>query len=622
MISKLLKLSITQESYPQQVAETLAAPSWSHGCVIQVADGIRWIELGRQGNGNPNPSLLQQALDTSEIVDDGMWFCFAQRNRSTESSEQYCVSIQVSDADIAHDQLRELSSAILSGVMQWHSFQQLQDRTIRTETILQIAAQWHGIKKTDQLILEIVEASTRLLHAERASLFLWDKTHGQLVARPALGIDAAELRVPDDMGVVGQVVQSGDSLRIDEVEGQEQINREVDNSLDFTTNNLVCCPLRDRDGEIIGAFEVLNKLQGSFTSADLKALEDLANHVAAALEEAQEVEQIIASRSLIAEQAAEGVSLIGECPQIVALRTTLERIANTDLAVLILGENGTGKEVVSQLLHFKSDRRDEPLVAVNCAAISESLLESELFGHVQGAFTDAREDREGKFELASRGTLLLDEIGDMSLSGQAKLLRVLEDKLVVRVGGSTPIHTDARVIAATNQDLNAMVREKKFREDLFYRLNVMTVEMPPLRERGNDIILLAEYFLKELSARARRKAPKISASARKRLQNHNWPGNIRELRNIIERIIYLSDSDRLEAEDLPLASSSSEQDFSATYHGTLNEATRQFQIDLIRGQIKKSRGNMSEVARQLGLHRSNLYRKMGQLGMELEDGTS
>ena len=167
-----------------------------------------------------------------------------------------------------------------------------------------------------------------------------------------------------------------------------------------------------------------------------------------------------------------------------------------------------------------------------------------------------------------------------------------------------------------------MVREKKFREDLFYRLNVMTVEMPPLRERGNDIILLAEYFLKELSARARRKAPKISASARKRLQNHNWPGNIRELRNIIERIIYLSDSDRLEAEDLPLASSSSDQDFSATYHGTLNEATRQFQIDLIRGQIKKSRGNMSEVARQLGLHRSNLYRKMGQLGMELEDGTS
>ena len=314
--------------------------------------------------------------------------------------------------------------------------------------------------------------------------------------------------------------------------------------------------------------------------------------------------------------------IVGDSPKMIDLRKFIETVAPTDSTVLILGESGTGKELVAGSIHHLSARAEKNYIRLNCAAIPENLLESELFGHVQGAFTDAREDREGKFELASRGTLLLDEIGDMSLSGQAKLLRVLEDKLVVRVGGSTPIHTDARVIAATNQDLNAMVREKKFREDLFYRLNVMTVEMPPLRERGNDIILLAEYFLKELSARARRKAPKISASARKRLQNHNWPGNIRELRNIIERIIYLSDSDRLEAEDLPLASSSSDQDFSATYHGTLNEATRQFQIDLIRGQIKKSRGNMSEVARQLGLHRSNLYRKMGQLGMELEDGTS
>ena len=440
-----------------------------------------------------------------------------------------------------------------------------------------------------------------------------------MVARPALGIVDTELRVPDDAGVVGEVVQSGYSMRIDEVDGQEQINRDVDNKLDFTTNNLICCPLRDRDGEVIGAFEVLNKKDGAFSSSDLKALEDLASHVAAALEEAQEVEQIIASRSLIAEQAAEGVSLIGECPQIVALRTTLDRIANTDLAVLILGENGTGKEVISQLLHFKSDRRDEPLVAVNCAAISESLLESELFGHVQGAFTDAREDREGKFELASRGTLLLDEIGDMSLSGQAKLLRVLEDKMVVRVGGSTPIHTDARVIAATNQDLSEMVREKRFREDLFYRLNVMTVELPALRERGEDILLLAEHFLKELSTRARRKAPKLSAAARKRLLAHHWPGNVRELRNMIERIIYLSDSNRIAAEDLSFANSQDEADGVISYHGTLNDATKNFQIELIRSQIKKCRGNMSEVARQLGLHRSNLYRKMGQLGMALED---
>ena len=619
MNSALLKLTITDKNYPQQVAEILASQSWSQGCVIQVVDGIRCVELGRRGDANPPESVLQQSLESTEIVGNDAWLSFSQRNPSQDSPEQYCINIRIADTEIALKQVGEIFPALLSGIIQWHSYQQLQDRSLRTETILKIAAQWHGIKQTDQLVLEIVEASTELLGAERASLFLWDKENQQLVARPALGIVGTELRVPDDAGVVGEVIQSGYSMRIDEVEGQEQINREVDNKLDFTTNNLICCPLRDREGEVIGAFEVLNKKDGTFSSSDLKALEDLASHVASALEEAQEVEQIIASRSLIAEQAAEGVSLIGECPQIVALRTTLDRIANTDLAVLILGENGTGKEVVSQLLHFKSDRRNEPLVAVNCAAISESLLESELFGHVQGAFTDAREDREGKFELASRGTLLLDEIGDMSLSGQAKLLRVLEDKVVVRVGGSTPIHTDARVIAATNQDLGEMVREKQFREDLFYRLNVMTVEMPALRDRGDDILLLTEYFLKELSIRARRKAPKLSAGARKRLLAHPWPGNVRELRNIIERIIYLSDSGRVDAEDLTFASTQADHGTAGNYHGTLNDATRDFQIDLIRNQIKKCRGNMSEVARQLGLHRSNLYRKMGQLGMALED---
>ena len=619
MLDSLLQIKVTDADHPQQVAAVLGMQPWSQGCVIQMVDGIRWLELGRVGGAVPDEASLQLALDSDEIVGGTDWLCFACRSEVQDSPEQYCVAVQCTDKTMALETLTAVSKSLLNGIVQWHRHQQLHDRVLRTETILQIAAQWHGIKQTDQLISEIVEASTQLLSAERASLFLWDKENAQLVARPAIGVDGLELRVADDAGVVGEVFQSGHSLRIDEVEGRDQINREVDRKLEFTTHNLICCPLFDRQGEVIGAFEVLNKHQGTFSSADLKALEDLAQHVSSALEEAQEVEQIIASRSIIAEQAAEGISLIGECPQIVALRTTLERIANTDLAVLILGENGTGKEVVSQLLHFQSDRRDEPLVAVNCAAISESLLESELFGHVQGAFTDAREDREGKFELASRGTLLLDEIGDMSLSGQAKLLRVLEDKMVVRVGGSIPIHTDARVIAATNQDLGEMVREKRFREDLFYRLNVMTVAMPPLRERGDDIILLAEHFLRELSAKARRKAPRITAGARKKLLSHRWPGNVRELRNLIERIIYLSDSEKLEASDLQFSDASTETSVSLDFSGTLNDATREFQIQLIRSEIKRCRGNMTTVARQLGLHRSNLYRKMGQLGMSLDE---
>ena len=242
--------------------------------------------------------------------------------------------------------------------------------------------------------------------------------------------------------------------------------------------------------------------------------------------------------------------MIGECPAIESLRSTVSRMADTDLALLILGENGTGKEVVAQLIHYLSQRRDQPLVAVNCAALTETLLESELFGHEKGAFTDAHEARAGKFELASGGTLFLDEIGDMSLGGQAKLLRVLEEKVVVRVGGSRPIHTDARVIAATNQNLAEMVRERRFREDLFFRLNVVTLDLPPLRERGEDVLLLAEHFLQDFSVKARRKPPKLTAAAGRRLLSHTWPGNIRELRNLMERLAYLLQGDKIEAEDL------------------------------------------------------------------------
>ncbi len=300
----------------------------------------------------------------------------------------------------------------------------------------------------------------------------------------------------------------------------------------------------------------------------------------------------------------------------VEMNGTVERVADTDLAVLITGENGTGKEVVSRMIHFHSRRRKEPLVAVNCAALTETLLESELFGHVKGAFTDAHEDREGKFELASGGTLLLDEIGDMSPGGQSKLLRVLEEKTVVRVGGSTPIRTDARVIAATNQDLAGMVRDKLFREDLFYRLNVVTIELPPLRQRGDDVLLLAKFFLEQFSAQAGRTLPRLMKSACQRLQRHNWPGNIRELRNLMERLVYLFQGDKIEAEDLDFVLSPDADTTAVSMDLALNEATQQFQIQYIQKQIERSGNNVSEAARQMGMHRSNLYRKMRQLGME------
>ena len=492
-----------------------------------------------------------------------------------------------------------------------------QRRVRRLEAVLEIVTQWNQTSELEPLLIQMAEAASRLLEADRASIFLWDRPNHTLVGRPALGLPGGELRIRDDRGVVGEVIRTGEPRRVNAALEPAAVDRNVDTQLGYQTRTLLCVPLRGRSGELFGAFELINKLAGAFSKEDEEALAELAAHAAVALENAQDRRQLLTANRQMAEEAAEKVRLIGESPAVEALRSIVRRVADTDLAVLILGENGTGKEVVAQSIHYLSRRRDQPFVAVNCAAIPETLAESELFGHEKGAFTDAHEARQGKFELAAGGTLFLDEIGDLSLSGQAKLLRVIEEKVLVRVGGSTPIHTDARLLAATNQNLAEMVRAKRFREDLYFRLNVVTLDLPPLRERQGDVLLLAEYFLNDFCRRARRKTPVLSAAARKRLMEHPWPGNIRELRNLMERLAYLSTEDRIEAADLafilsPRGQAPSAADLSQSFV----DATAQFQIDYIRRQIEQSGGNMSLAASRLGLHRSNLYRKMRQLGME------
>jgi Nif-specific regulatory protein len=491
-----------------------------------------------------------------------------------------------------------------------------QRRIHRLEKILEITSAWRQTNSMESLLTEMARAATELLQSDRASIFLWDRARKELVGRPALGLKGQELRIPDDRGIVGQVVHTGEARRVGGGIDDDQIDRQVDQNTGYTTRTLLCVPLEAPQGRRLGAFEVLNKKRGQFTDDDEQALTELAAHAAVALQNTQEFEDLLTKHQQLVEQAAQGIQLVGNSPVIEAVRSTVRRIADTDLAILVLGENGTGKEVVARSIHYLSRRREQPFIAVNCAALTETLLESELFGHEKGAFTDARESRAGKFELASGGTLFLDEIGDMSLSGQSKLLRVLEDKIVVRVGGSTPIHTEVRILAATNQDLGAMVRSKNFREDLFFRHNVVSLELPPLRARGDDVLLLAEHFLQTFCRNMGRRAPKFSPAAKKRLLAHSWPGNVRELRNLTERLAYLTAGDAVEAEDLVLIESG-EGDVSGLLNldGSLADATKQFQEQFIRKTIDASRGNMTSAAKRLGLHRSNLYRKMRQLGM-------
>ncbi|MEQ8846221.1 sigma 54-interacting transcriptional regulator [Botrimarina sp.] len=496
------------------------------------------------------------------------------------------------------------------------------DRTERLAALVRLSLAWGESSDTARLLEQMAEAATELFGSDRATIFLWDRGASQLVGRPALGLPEGRLVVGDKAGVVGQVVQSGRPMRTRSGESG-LVDRSTDESTGYRTESLLCVPLDAPGGERLGAFELINKREGEFTAEDERGLTEFAQLAAVAVANTQQVEELIERRDALVEQAAAGVRMLGDCPAIDALRSTIRRVADADLAVMVLGENGTGKEVVAQSLHFQSRRRNEPLLAVNCAAIAESLLESELFGHVKGAFTGAHEDRAGKFELADGGTILLDEIGDMSPGGQAKLLRVLEDKTIVRVGGAEPRRVDVRVVAATNRDLSARVAEGKFREDLFYRLCVVTLELPPLRDRGDDVLLLAEHFLRQFCETRGRRPPKLSAAAKRKLTTHDWPGNIRELRNLMERVAYLSDGPTLGPEELSIIdrgepSGSGEP----AIEGALAEATHEFQRRHILRAIDRTRGNVAAAARDLGLHRSNLYRKMKQLGMEEGEGTT
>ncbi|MEO8257067.1 MAG: sigma-54 dependent transcriptional regulator, partial [Acidobacteriota bacterium] len=293
--------------------------------------------------------------------------------------------------------------------------------------------------------------------------------------------------------------------------------------------------------------------------------------------------------------------------------------APTNGRVLIYGENGTGKELVARTIHGLSRRRAAAFIEVNCAAIPEELIESELFGHVRGAFTGAVADRRGKFEAADGGTIFLDEIGDMSLKTQAKVLRVLQEQTMEAVGGSARIKVDVRVLAATNKDLQAEIRAGRFREDLYFRLNVIPIFVPALRDRPDDIGRLADHFMAELAREDGRRIKRFDADAVSALQRYEWPGNVRELRNVVERLMIMVPGETIGAADLGFLDPQAlkRPDAAAPPAGrlTLHEARERFERDLILRTLAQQQGNMSRTAEMLGVERSNLYRKMKTFGI-------
>jgi two-component system nitrogen regulation response regulator NtrX len=314
--------------------------------------------------------------------------------------------------------------------------------------------------------------------------------------------------------------------------------------------------------------------------------------------------------------------IIGESVPIKALRQQIALMAGTNGRVLIYGESGTGKELVARAIHAQSPRAGQPFVEVNCAAIPEELIESEMFGHRKGSFTGAHEDKIGKFQKADGGTLFLDEVGDMSLRTQAKVLRALDEGRFEPVGASESVQVDVRVIAATNKNLEEEIERGNFREDLFYRLNVIPFHVPPLRERLEDVPLLADYFLQEFTRAYGRKPKELAPEAYRVLQSYHWPGNVRELRNLMERIVIMNPQARIEARHIPLPSSrrAAAERVPDSFR-TLQEVRQAAEREYILKKLEETQGNVTRAAELLGLERSHLYRKMKALGIAPKEQT-
>jgi two-component system response regulator AtoC len=313
--------------------------------------------------------------------------------------------------------------------------------------------------------------------------------------------------------------------------------------------------------------------------------------------------------------------IVGNSPPMQEVYKTVGKVAKADATVLITGESGTGKELVAEALHLNSNRRSGPIVKVSCAALPETLLEAELFGHEKGSFTGAMTMRKGRFELADKGTVFLDEIAEMSLATQTKLLRVLQERKIERVGSSLPIKVDIRVICATNKDLQKLVEQNKFRDDLFYRLNVINIHMPPLRERKEDIPALVEHFLAKHRYSATAQPAAISEEALKRLTEYDWPGNVRELENVVERAVVLSRGQIITSRELPFGEHTDgeredeNEDVSAE-RSFFKKSVSQFEKDLIMKALKDAGGNRSKAAEMLGIYRRLLYAKIKEYGLE------
>ncbi len=481
--------------------------------------------------------------------------------------------------------------------------------------LLDIAKKLGSEENLEKLLETIIYETSKVLDAERSSLFLIDHARKEIWSKVAQDAEISEITLPLGKGIVGWVIENAKMANVEDVYNDKRFNPEIDKKTGYKTRSILCTPIFSRDGKVIGAIEALNKIGGSFGKDDEEYITILASQIAVALENIMLREQLMKENIILKRELKEKMEdvFVGESPPIKNLLETVKKVAKSQSSVLIRGESGTGKELIAKQIHELSDRKDKAFVKISCAAIPDTLLESELFGYEKGAFTGAYTTKKGLFELANNGTIFLDEIGDVGQMIQAKLLRVLQEKEFLRVGGVKPIKVDVRVISATNKDLESLIREGKFREDLFYRLNVISLFIPPLRERKSDIPLLVEHFIKKYNKYTNKKFAGIEDEAMEMLLNHSWPGNVRELENVIERAIVLGEEPIIRKKDIFISLKIEDKD-GVKMEG-LKTSIEEDERRAIEKAIEEAKGNITKASSSLGLKRTTLYYKMKKYGL-------
>ena len=495
----------------------------------------------------------------------------------------------------------------------------------RFSSFLEAVQRLMGLNAPEELLTAILESALRLFSAEACSIALIDETTQQLAFAFTLGgAKMQELRLPLGQGIIGWVVERGEGVICNDVSQDPRFFGQVDRKTGFRTKSVLCAPLGDNE-RVVGAIEVLNTTTpGGFNQEDLDLLAAFGRLATPAVHRSRTFTALHNTKVAFQEALQERYRLIGgESPAMQESLRTARGAAAANSTVLLLGESGVGKEVMARTIHQWSARAEQPFVAVNCVALTPELLESELFGHEKGAFTGAITQKQGKFELANGGTIFLDEIGDLASNLQAKLLRVLQEKEFQRVGGVKDIRVDVRVIAATNRELRQAMQKGLFREDLYYRLNVLPISLPPLRERLEDLPVLIEHFVDRFCREMKRPRIEIEPTAMEMLHTYPWPGNVRELQNIIERTVVLSQSLKIALADLPAEirgiggveknNTGQMQEIDADL--PLAEAIEAFKRVRIRQALAAADGNQTKAAERLGMPRSNLSRLMKGLGL-------